>query len=484
MKPIICLICFGLLLGAAPASQPAAPIFLARSDYFNALSHFEEAYVAHRPQGISRETIHRAFDEIGVLAANSNFGQAIQRLNELTDQLDPATAHPEIRALIRSLQVRISPVIAWRNRPGLLRVRLTRIYPVQMSGPMDLKLVIRADPNKPEEVIDIPAKIESEGPPFQLTRAGPSAPMGRYLIELVGPDNVHYPVGPWTVVELSLDVLRQAQAGRLATLQPDDPEMIHAVIACAARNAIMTDRPDENNPAQFLSNPLEYSRQVQSEVESVVTGKNPYTNRPGEWWRVIQCGAMQVPARIYAPPQVQNHQPMPMVIALQSGASDESAFMYFNGNGKLRQLADQYGFIIVAPNSNWLNNNLAAFGSITQAVGSIYSIDSSRVYVIGHSTGTKAAIKLAAAHADKIAGMALFSGGDFSEVTRLPRTLMFAGGVDPFYPPATARTAALAAQRNHLPVELHMDDQAGHLLLVDDALDEAVKSLLQPPAQN
>ena len=77
--------------------------------------------------------------------------------------------------------------------------------------------------------------------------------------------------------------------------------------------------------------------------------------------------------------------------------------------------------------------------------------------------------------------MALISGADFSGVTRLPRTLLYSGGVDPFFPPTQAQSLAAVAKQAGLPVELRSVGDSGHLLLADDVLEEAVKWLLAPP---
>lgn len=472
------------LIGAAPATQPLPPVTINRSDVYDAAMRVEDAYLAKPPQpGETRARVHRAFDEAAYLHITSRAAESIERFNLISDFLDPP-ANQGVRSLVRSLQVRVSPQIGWRNRPGIMRIRIARMYRVDTALPMDLRLAIRADTPQKQVVLDVPVKIEDSGPPFSLTQAGPEAPMGKYLIEMVGPDGSRHPIGRWTVTEVSLDVIRNAVAQQMVGFRPEAPDMIQGLVALGARSALLTDRPDLNNPSQFLVDPLDFLRDVQSETENFAMGKNPYTDRVGDWWRAVPAGAMQIPARIYAPEKAKTRQPMPLVIALQGSGWDENLFFEAAGRGRIKKLADEYGFVVISPNTFWLRNNLAALDGMIDSMALAYAIDKSRVFVIGHSSGAAQASEMVGRSAHKVAAMTLFAGGDFSNVAALPRTLLYSGGVDPFYPKTQAQSAVAAAKTTGLPVELRIVEDAGHLLIANDKLDEAVKWMLDGPAAN
>ncbi|HEY7091306.1 MAG TPA: hypothetical protein VH518_24635 [Tepidisphaeraceae bacterium] len=464
------------------ATQPTLISMITRSDLADADIRFEKAYMAHPPLGdAERARVHQAYDQAVFLYYQTRHAEAIQAVNELTDSLTAASADAKV---IHSLQVRVAPPVARRTRPGPLRIRVSRMYAVPMNGPLDLRLVIRSDAPESKTVLDVPVRIDPDGPPFTLTRAQPESAIGRYLIELIGPDGTRYPAGRWSVIEVPLDSTRITNERRLSMLRPTTAETTQAVVACRSRNTLMSDARDENNPAQFLADPIVLSHDVQSEVEWLSMGKDPYFRRPGDIWRAILAGGMEIPSRVYAPPQVQqqppdNPKPLPLVIALHEGGGDESTFMQFIGDGRLKKLAEEKGFILVTPNVNWVARNITALDSIVEAMSVIYPVDSSRVYVIGHGTGALAAIDMAAKQPSKVTKLVLFSAGDFSNASRLPPTLLYAGEVDPLFPPDLAQAALKQAQAEHLPVELKMQKAAGHCLIVRDSLDEAVDWLLK-----
>lgn len=479
MKPAYFTLFLLVLLGAAPTTQPLPPVTINRSDFVAAALRFEEAYAAHPPQpGENRARIHRAFDEAIYLNLTNRSTESIERLNQLSDALDPATGNPAIRSLIRSLQVRVNPQIAWRTRPGIFRARIVRMYRTSTPLPVELRLVIRADTTDKKVILDEPVKIEDSGPPFSLTRAGPEAPLGRYIVELVGPDKVAHPVDRWTMVEVSQDVIRQGIASQIVIQRPESADMTDALVALGTRSALLTDRPDLNSSAFFLPEPLDLVQAVRSEMESFLLGKDPYADKTGDWWRAIQAGAMQVPSRIYAPSIAKSRRPMPLVIALQGGQWDESTFMEAVGRGRIKALAEREGFVVVSPSAYWLKNNLAAFDAIVASMSLHYAIDKSRVYVLGNSSGAAVASQTAGRNAHKVAAVALISGSDFNGLTKLPRTRLYSGGVDPFFPPDQAKTSYDAAHKAGLPVELRSAPDSGHLLLADDVLEEAIMWML------
>jgi predicted esterase len=165
---------------------------------------------------------------------------------------------------------------------------------------------------------------------------------------------------------------------------------------------------------------------------------------------------------------------------LHDMGGDESTFMQFIGNGRLKKLAEKHGMLLVTPNLNWVvKNPSGCFESIVAALSAIYSVDSTKVFVMGHGSGAMTAVRIASAEPAKVAKLVLFSGADFTGAKRLPPTLLYAGQADPLFTPALAQATMDHARGVRLPVELREKKDAGHILLVHDWLSEAVEWMLK-----
>jgi predicted esterase len=459
------------------AQSPQLPQIIARSDLASAQTRFEQVYEAHPPGDADRGRVHRGVDQAVMLYFTAKHAEAMQTLNQITDSL-PGGNRPAHEALIHSLQVRISPAIARSGRPSVMRVRIARMYSVPMDGPLELHLIIRTDDAQPQTILDEPVKLEPEGPPFSLTRAQPKAANGRYIVELVTADGTKYPVDDWVVTESPLDSLRITNERLLNAVVAQTPQVSQALVACRSRNMLLTDRRDETSPASYLVDPIELMRSVKGEVGLLMQGQDPYANLPGDLWRAILSGGMEIPARTYAPQQINNKQPMPLLIALHDLGGDENTFMQFVGNGRLKKLAEQHGFLLVTPNVNWVTRNPAiAVDSVVDAMSAIYPVDSSKVYVLAQGTGAMAACQLSGGDSSKVAKMVLFSGADLAGVKRLPPTLLYVGELDPLFTSQLAESTMDLARRAKLPVELRVRKDSGHYLVVHDNLAEAVEWL-------
>lgn len=468
-----------ILLGAAPATQPLPPTAIPRRDFLAAFARFDAAYAAHKfDDPAARAAIHRAVDQAMERHLMAKPASAIQALNELTDSLNPAPAGNYAAALARSMHVNISPPVAWQNRPSVMRLRVARMYRVDAPLPIDFRLVIRAEQNAVQPILDVPMRVADDSP-FSLVRATPQAEPGRYRIELVAPDGTAHLAGWWTIAPSSLDALRGVNDRKLVSLVPKSRELHYAITTCLGRNSLLRDQIDETSSAQDRMDPVAISREVKSEIEAIAGGANPYATRTGDWWTAVRIGPLLVPVRIYVPEQAKQRQPMPLVIAFQQMGLEDREFIDSAG-GRIKQLADQHGFIVAAPRTSLLARNPGTFDNFVDAMSSFYSIDAKRVFVIGHSNGTQVAADIGSRNAAKVAGMVLIAGPNLAGFTKLPRTLMYSGGLDPFFTAEQGQESVAQARKSGIRIEHRINPQSGHVLLVDDVMDEALEWLLKP----
>jgi poly(3-hydroxybutyrate) depolymerase len=274
-------------------------------------------------------------------------------------------------------------------------------------------------------------------------------------------------------------MLRTANERRLSQIDTRDPRIFQAWVACRARNALLSDRPSEDELGQYFIDPLQLQSDVEAEIQALQRGEDPYVGRTGEHFRAIPAGAMYIPAWVYAPPSVKDGKPMPVVIALHGAVADESIFMQGYGSGEIKRLANERGFIVVAPSTYWVMPNPSSLEGITAAIGADYPIDRSRIYVIGHSLGAMAAASMAARHPKELAGAALIAGRKIDKTEPTCPVLVLAAELDPLVPVEELRKSSEAAAAAGLPVEFRQIKDAGHVLACDEALEEAIAWLLE-----
>jgi poly(hydroxyalkanoate) depolymerase family esterase len=157
------------------------------------------------------------------------------------------------------------------------------------------------------------------------------------------------------------------------------------------------------------------------------------------------------PYFVYTPTTYHPGTAVPLLIMLH-GCS-QTAADFAAGTG-MNDLAEQYGFIVVYPQQkrisnrtlcwNWFKSSHqfrdrgepALIAHMVQAVSentSQWTIDSSRVYVVGASAGAAMAVILGATYPDIFAAIGVHSGVEYQAVTNIIGGLkvMFGGGPDP-----------------------------------------------------
>jgi predicted esterase len=479
-----------LLLAAdsEPTTRSVLPArtVVTRKDVAEALLRVERV-LAKLPPANADEIVrvNRAMDTAAYHFFSSNFDTSIRLMNELADSVefggDRARA-PQGSEVIRSLKVRVAPYVALESHPSVFRLQLFRLYDVPIVKPIELRLVIRAvdEGGLPGKIVfEQLLVLQPDAALPAITTRQPEAKPGRYAVQIIGPDGHAYDVGRWYVVTRPLESIRQANERRLMQVEITSPKLGPALIATRARNELLQDRPAESDSAQFLVDPLALSREVDAEIEALQAGKDPFAKRAGEYWRTFPTSAMHVPARVYTPAQATGDEPLPVVIALHGAGADESMFMYGYGAGAIKRLADEHGFIVVAPGTYWMLPNPEAIEGILDALEFSYAIDRSRVYLVGHSLGALTAAGIAARHRDDVAAAVLIAGGSFAGMRRSSPALMIAAELDPIAPPADVRAAAESARAAGLPVEFELAQHRGHILIVGDVLPRAVHWLMQ-----
>jgi predicted esterase len=177
--------------------------------------------------------------------------------------------------------------------------------------------------------------------------------------------------------------------------------------------------------------------------------------------------------------------PLPLVIALHGAGADERAFLEAYGAGRLRELAEERGFILVTAFTNaWMRQPGAAFDAAVDSASGRHAVDSSRIYVIGHSLGAGATWTTARSRGDRIAAIACLAGGcgappaTGAPPARMPPTLLYAGELDPLVAPSRLEAVVARGREAGYEIDFRVRPAAGHTLMVGAVLDEVVAWLL------
>jgi predicted esterase len=291
-----------------------------------------------------------------------------------------------------------------------------------------------------------------------------------------GPADVPPPPPSGAARQINGQLPSAVRASLLASLAAIDStgalQQAHA--AATSRASLLTDVASTSRSIELFIQPRAHAAAVTREVEALRTGRNPYTGRSGDWWREIVVGAgRRVPVRLVAPPSaVRSGVRAPLIVALHGAGGDENMFVDAYGAGVITRLADSLGALVVSPLANGFT--AAAFDSVVAVVRREYAVDSTRVYVVGHSMGAGITSLLANARGARLAAVAALAGGAAITAADAPPALFMAGGVDPVIPAARVKAAAEATRAAGRTMEYRELPSEGHTLIVGRVLPEAI----------
>lgn len=453
--------------GWPSATQPAT-----RADLLEALIAVEQTYADNPLDNDGRRATQQRFDNATLDFFLQQLSPAARELRRLAIELQTGRKDGAAGPTTALLRVRVAPA-TWR--PGAGAVTLTAALLPSVDPPADFDVTLRAvHADNPDEVAFERTLRVGAGRLREATlNVAAAAPPGVYLIEARGPDWARLTVARWRISTQDLDALRTANATRLAALDFANERLAKAHTIAASRNGLLQNAPAAETSAAYLANPDALATAVTAEIAALEAGDNPYRERTGEYWRVVAGAEPPLPLRLYVPTSAVVQPKAPLLIALHGFGGDEQLFFEGYGAGRCVALAERYGFILAAPRTEPLLTEPDLLAALLDELADDYDFDRSRVYLLGHSLGATAAVELA--RVADVAAVALFAGGqNIADATALPPTRLYAGRVDPIAQLVLLRQAVATARDRGVSIDLHVDDHAGHTLLVADQLDDAV----------
>jgi predicted esterase len=145
---------------------------------------------------------------------------------------------------------------------------------------------------------------------------------------------------------------------------------------------------------------------------SIAAGREYYgPQRTGQFWLSVPTGNTTTPVRLFVPDAAKAGKPMPLVVALHGAGGSENLFFDAYGNGLVARLAQERGWMVVAPRAGWLFDAAPPAAAIVDELAKVYPIDKQRVFIVGHSMGAMQAVTLAQETPGRFAAIAVLGGG-------------------------------------------------------------------------
>lgn len=407
-----CALLLGLNAPLLAQAPPAPPVRPTRTDVAVALMRFEDALERSAQDDAARAELNRAFDRATLAYFSGDRLGTLKQLDALTLRLLGQSEDPGARAAMR-LRVALEPPVGGAA-PTL---RLVPLYPLPDAArpARPVRLVLQREGQPPRSIELAPELLASGSASLDFPAPEPGAhALG---LELGG---APLTAGRYAWDGVDPDAARAALAARLAALPAsDDAAQVSARVCAGARLELLRSRPDPEDTAQSLIDPLALRAELEQELTGLEAGRDPYRGARGASWRAFSLGGGKdgreqlVRYRVQVPggfdPQAGGR--LPVLIAFHGYQGDENMFAFAYGRGALPRLAAQQGVLLVTPRTEPFLRSPAAFERLLEELGDDYPLDRTRIWLLGHSMGAQAAALLARGHAAELAGVVLFAGG-------------------------------------------------------------------------
>ena len=394
-----------------------------------------------KPEGALKTQIDEIDRQIAESTRLGRFGD-VRRLYAKGQALLAGSAWSDELEFAASLTLRTERVLADSSRPYL--VRLEQIYTpgIVFEHPLRAHAMLRkrpaAGPAQNAGTPPPPEVVRDFGTSEGVARDLREAPHG-FELDVAGVADGGY--------QLAVEVSDGARPLGTATLNIHLNKGLDTVVAAleaAAAKAPPALRADILFPVERMRNvngarlelrtfdPERDFAAAQMVATAAQAGKNPFASKTGDFKRhyLLESASEIMPYRMYVPSAYDGSRAYPLIVALHGVTRTEDWF--FDSNDRLLpQLAEKHGYIVASPfgyrtdgGYGWgvgaapgdpetrrlQERSEADVMRVLALVRETYRIDSSRIYLVGHSMGAIGTWKIAAKHPDIWAAVAPIAG--------------------------------------------------------------------------
>lgn len=322
-----------------------------------------------------------------------------------------------------SLQAKLEHTVV---EPGAgVKATLTPLYEAPRAAgiKMNVSLVlVPAQKDSPRIPLAARLALNPLASPFTTRVALPDTPTGDYTIEIRLDSDSEPPseaARPAFVKSLPLHVDHlSATLARLRERLAKTPKKDGLALAEYAE--ALYDRADsgEVNPARV--NFRQEFAAANAILDDIEAGRQPFAGKQGDFRRAYRSAvdnSLQ-PYRIFIPTSYDGSKAAPLLVALHGMGGDENSLFDAAGynDGLLKREAQRVGFLVLCPKGRDTASMYrgSAEQDVLDAMADVqrtYRIDSSRIYLMGHSMGGYGTWSIAMNHSEIFAAIGPISGG-------------------------------------------------------------------------
>ncbi len=194
-------------------------------------------------------------------------------------------------------------------------------------------------------------------------------------------------------------------------------------------------------------------------LDALDAGKDPFAGKHGDSRRAYRSAVDNTlqPYRLFIPSSYDGSKPAPLLVALHGMGGDESTLFDAEsyGTGLLKREAVRVGLIVVCPKGRDSASMYrgSAERDVLDAMADVqrtYRINSSRIYLMGHSMGGYGTWSVAMAHPEIFAALGPISGGGsaagMAKISQIPEYVVH-GDDDRTVPVTQSRTMVEAGRK-------------------------------------
>ena len=203
--------------------------------------------------------------------------------------------------------------------------------------------------------------------------------------------------------------------------------------------------------------------------------------------RRMVVGADTIPYRLFIPTGTRGKRPL--VVAFHGAGGNENMFALAYGAGMLLQLAQDRGMIVAMPFTNaFMRDGATRFDALVAAAAASAPVDTTKIFVLGHSLGGIVAGQLATTRGSRVRAVACIASpcsgpadaSGAADARRAP-SLVVAAENDLLIPLSRVNAAVTTAQAAGRAIETRTIAGQGHTLVVPTALPIVMEWFAQVP---